>query len=215
MSAIDWDTIPSPNFPLNVFVKQYQLYNEQQTNEFINNNNDTLKREFWFYHCIEPSGDQYMNTFIERPLIDGRLLFWYASEYNITGWLYYDVALWNGCPSEGIPAKTIITRYNNTSPFTTFNPANYIWCPRTDIFANGDGYFIYPGKYGPVTTSRLQNIRDGLEDLELIRMLKYQNNITYFVNKIVQSSTEFNLNPILLTQTRKQIYQTILYQRNL
>jgi hypothetical protein len=35
-----------------------------------------------------------------------------------------------------------MTTVNNTA-YTNFPAANYIWSPRTDIFANGDGYFMY------------------------------------------------------------------------
>lgn len=55
-----------------------------------------------------------------------------------------------------------------TSPFTDFDPANYVWAPKdTDIWANGDGQFVYPGSDGPVSTVRLEVMRDGLEDWEV------------------------------------------------
>lgn len=38
-----------------------------------------------------------------------------------------------------------------------------------DAFSNGDGIFIYPGIAGPLSSLRLENFRDGLEDLELLR----------------------------------------------
>ena len=52
---------------------------------------------------------------------------------------------------------------------TDWDPANYVWLPRHDIFANGDGYFLYPGPNGPLPSVRLHNIRDGFEDVELFR----------------------------------------------
>ena len=60
------------------------------------------------------------------------------------------------------------TQANATHPaLTNFDPANYIWCKDPDrlydIFANGDGYFVYPGPAGPIPSVRLEAIRDGLE----------------------------------------------------
>ena len=37
-----------------------------------------------------------------------------------------------------------MTTVGNTA-YTNFPAANYIWSPRTDIFANGDGYFMWVG----------------------------------------------------------------------
>ena len=39
---------------------------------------------------------------------------------------------------------------------------------------NISGQFLYPGYDGPVTTGRLQMFRDGLEDIELFKMLPLQ-----------------------------------------
>ena len=55
----------------------------------------------------------------------------------------------------------------NSTARTDFDPANYVWLPRTDIFANGDGNFVYPSPTGPIPTVRLHNLRDGFEDAEL------------------------------------------------
>ena len=224
MAALNWGNMPQ-DLPLNVWTLQYEYYNETKANAWVtttknqnqnenenkNKNKDkqvkeTIDHSLWLYHCIEPSGIDYLNTFIERPLLETRLMFWLGASYNIQGWLYYAVNLWNGCPGKGIPNKHIIHRYfdsthNIVTPFTDFNPANYIWCPRTDIFANGDGYFMYPGVDGPVTTSRLTNIRDGLEDILLLRM-NDQNK--QFINQIVTGPTQYILNPILLEKIRRE-----------
>lgn len=38
-------------------------------------------------------------------------------------------------------------------------------------FGNGDGILVYPGAQGPLSSIRLENIRDGLEDAALLRGL--------------------------------------------
>ncbi|HJN14374.1 MAG TPA: DUF4091 domain-containing protein, partial [Armatimonadota bacterium] len=37
---------------------------------------------------------------------------------------------------------------------------------------NGDGYFIYPGPDGPLTSLRFEIMRDGVEDYDCLRMLE-------------------------------------------
>ena len=47
---------------------------------------------------------------------------------------------------------------------TDFDPASIIWCSQKlfDFWVNGDGYYMYPGPDGPISTSRLEEIRDAL-----------------------------------------------------
>ena len=55
-------------------------------------------------------------------------------------------------------------RINGTSMMTDFDPASIIWCSQKlyDFWVNGDGYYMYPGPDGPISTSRLEEIRDAL-----------------------------------------------------
>ena len=58
---------------------------------------------------------------------------------------------------------------NTSSPFSDFPVANFIWLGQyNDIFANGDGQYLYPCENGkPCGSIRLSALRDGLEDWEL------------------------------------------------
>ena len=69
---------------------------------------------------------------------------------------------------------------NKSSPYTSFPVSNYIWEPKYyDIFANGDGQYLYPCEGGkPCSSIRLSNIRDGLEDWELFSQLKKKSHHT-------------------------------------
>ena len=42
--------------------------------------------EVWGYHCVEPKPLADLNTFIERPLIEDRLLFWLAASRPSPCW---------------------------------------------------------------------------------------------------------------------------------
>lgn len=159
MAAINF--IPPATLPVDVWVLQYEFYDREKTAAWVNSG-----KKQWWYHCIEPSKDIYLNSFIERPLMEIRLLYWLASGEPVDGWLYYAIDLWRRVPS----TNATLQRLDNTAR-TNFDPANFIWYPDTSIFANGDGYFIYPGPDGPIPTVRLHNFRDGFEDIELLRML--------------------------------------------
>ena len=189
MATLNW--LPPLDLPLDVWVLQYEFYNEADATKWVE-----AGKEQWWYHCIEPSGEQYLNTFIERPLMMARLLFWLASSHHVGGWLYYSSVMWKRYPSSG----TVMMRLNGTAR-TDFDPANYIWLPRTDIFANGDGNFVYPGASGPIASVRLMNIRDGFEDTELFRKLSLEK-ASELVSPLVRSATNYSLDPLLLEKQR-------------
>ncbi len=189
VAVLNW--LPPTDLPLDVWVLQYEEYNQSEAATWI-----AAGKQQWWYHCIEPSGTEYLNTFIERPLIMTRLLYWLASSQQVGGWLYYSDVMWQRHPS----SSTTMQRLDRTAR-TDFDPANYIWLPRTDIFANGDGNFVYPGKNGPIPTVRLHNLRDGFEDAELFRMLPLDK-VGPLVEPLVRSPVDYSLDPLLLEKQR-------------
>ena len=191
VAVLNW--LPSLDLPLDVWVLQYENFNEAEAMRWI-----LSGKQQWWYHCIEPSGTTYLNTFIERPLMEARLLFWLASGYQIGGWLYYSDVMWKRYPPSSKPMERIAKTAR-----TDFDPANYIWLPNTAIFANGDGNFVYPGTDGPIQTVRLRNLRDGFEDIELFRMLDL-GQVKKIVNPVVSSATSYVLNPLVLDKGRQQ-----------
>ena len=191
MAVLNW--LPSLDLPLDVWVLQYESFNEADAAKWT-----ATGKQQWWYHCIEPSGVTYLNTFIERPLMEARLLFWLAAYHQVGGWLYYSDFMWKRNPSSNKPMKKIA----NTAR-TDFDPANYIWLPNTAIFANGDGNFVYPGVDGPIQTIRLRNLRDGFEDIELFRMLDIDK-VKEIASPVVSSATSYVLDPFALDKGRQQ-----------
>ncbi|HUU27210.1 MAG TPA: DUF4091 domain-containing protein [archaeon] len=112
-------------------------------------------KEVWWYICISPP-HPYANWFIEYPAIEPRLLWWMTYQQRVPGFLYYLTNLRHG--------QTELMHLNGHNK-TNWNPASW----RT---ANGDGCFIYSGPEGPISTIRFENIRDGIEDTELLFLLE-------------------------------------------
>jgi hypothetical protein len=100
--------------------------------------------EVWLYTCCGPTGN-YANRFIELPLIKTRLLHWINFRYSATGYLHWGFNYWN--PS--------------TSPFeeTTFQ------------WPGGDSWIVYPKNGKLLSSIRLEAMRDGIADHELLSML--------------------------------------------
>jgi len=73
--------------------------------------------QVWAYSCCFPEGEEYMNRFIDRPHIQGRLLYWACFSQNITGFLHWGFSFWD---SKSIHCMTPEARFK------------------------GDGYVTYP-----------------------------------------------------------------------
>jgi len=107
--------------------------------------------EIWSYVCCRIA--PYPNFLIDGADVETRIVFWMLWRYRITGFLYWGVAAWK-----------------QGDPWT--NPANNPKYP--DRY--GDGVLLYPGRTvgvrGPVTSFRLENIRDGIEDYQYLHLLR-------------------------------------------
>ena len=249
------------DMPYTGWVLQYQYYNKTTAGWWVNSTEPVTgrKRELYLcvaprctqtssllltisitkrfagrYHCIEPSQPEYLNIFIERPLIQARLLFWLGAAQNIQGWLYWVTDLWQNCPSSPHawqhPERTVMRRVNG-SKRTDFDPASIIWCGSKlyDFWVNGDGYYserwrfplcliarlppadtariahsVYPGPDGPISTSRLEEIRDALEDMELFRMVPEAKRAAA-VAKLVRGPKDHDDDPLRLEAVRREI----------
>ncbi len=114
-----------------------------------------LGKDAWWYICVGPRGKDVLNWFTQYPAIRARLLMGAATwKYQPDGFLYYRTAGWiygDGPITDG-PMTDWLPRYHPGLP-------------------DGDGQIICAGPDGPLTTIRLENIRDGIEDYEYLWLL--------------------------------------------
>ncbi len=103
--------------------------------------------EVWFYTCLAPQGE-YANRLIEQPLIKTRLLHWVNYRYGITGYLHWGLNAWSDDP------------YGETTG---------IIVESGNILPGGDSWIVYPARGKLYPSLRLEAMRDGLADYELIR----------------------------------------------
>ncbi len=112
-------------------------------------------RKVWWYICCDPSYP-WPNAFIECPPIEMRSLMGaMTQQFKPDGILYWATVTW----PDGKP----ITH----GPFTE-------WQPRSYGKYHGDGQWVCFGGPGtmPLPTLRLENFRDGLEDLWYAKLLE-------------------------------------------
>ena len=109
----------------------------------------------WWYISNLPL-THWANMFVEKEPIETRLLMGAMTErMKVDGFLFYATCSW------GKNRKPI-----TSGPYTDWDPVSY-----EDY--HGCGSWMYLGPDGtPVTTIRLENYRDGLEDLAYAKLLK-------------------------------------------
>jgi hypothetical protein len=102
--------------------------------------------EVWFYTCVFPQG-RYANRFIDLPLIKTRLLHWINFRYDSPGYLHWGFNFWSEDP---------------------YGEASRIQTEAGLVLPAGDSWITYPAPGKLLSSIRLEAMRDGIVDHELL-----------------------------------------------
>ena len=80
----------------------------------------------------------------------------------------------------------------------------------SDANGAGDGVLFYPGTDGPLSSIRLENIADGLEDYELFRRLANSTRRDELITRLVQSGDLWTDSPTLLEEVRREAAASVI-----
>ncbi|MBQ8685660.1 MAG: DUF4091 domain-containing protein [Clostridia bacterium] len=167
----------------------------------------------WFYGCVNPRAP-YPTYKIDDTLLSARAIGWMQVEYDISGILYWATDLYQQHENGA---------YMDIEDYYGEDAIRY---PR----GNGDGFLLYPGKKygidGPVGSMRLEAIRDGVEDFELLYALKnaYKeksesvnasaDNVDFAIDQMIASMTEsiYNGTRVLTTTETFQKARATLFE---
>jgi Glycoside hydrolase 123, catalytic domain/Carbohydrate family 9 binding domain-like/Glycoside hydrolase 123 N-terminal domain len=84
------------------------------------------------------------NTFIFSPQWESRLLPWIAFKYGLAGYVRWAYQSWPGD----------------------------VWKQPESRWHSGDSFLVYPGKDGPIDSTRWELLRQGIQDYEALEMLQ-------------------------------------------
>ena len=108
--------------------------------------------EAWWYVTSQPT-DPYITLNTTEPGVAHRMLFWQQKMNDVTGFLYWSTNYWEGDGWTNREGE---------------------WSPGVKTY--GNGLLMYPGgKVGserPVSSIRLEAVRDGIEDYQMFTMLE-------------------------------------------
>jgi len=147
--------------------------------------------DVWFYTCLFPN-KRYLNRLMDYPLLKVRLLHWLNYRYGFTGFLHWG---WNYWTPE--PVK-------DTQPVIDAN---------TQLLPSGDAFIVYPDRAGKSVYSsiRLEAMREGLEDYELLLLLKQKNPSAadQLSQAAITSFTEYVRDPEAFRKIERKLLQAL------
>ncbi|RBL93816.1 DUF4091 domain-containing protein [Chitinophaga flava] len=143
-------------------------------------------KELWFYTCWLPQGE-YANRFIELPLIKTRLLHWINYKYRLPGYEHWAYNNWSANPLQ--EAGSLLSN-GETLP-------------------GGDSWIVYPKQGGFLSSIRLEAMRDGIIDYELLKMLEARKPAlsNSLAGQIIKSLKSYETNIQEFRKVRRQLLQ--------
>ena len=113
--------------------------------------------KLWWYGAVSPQSP-YPTYHLDDDMMSPRVIGWMQNVYGVEGNIYWAVNIY--AKYQG--SYQYVDEYYET-------PAHYYNSGRA---VNGDGFLFYPGKKygidGPLVSLRLESIRDGYEEYELL-----------------------------------------------
>jgi hypothetical protein len=145
--------------------------------------------EVWFYTCVFPQGE-YANRFIEQPLIKARLLHWINFRYGSPGYLHWGFNWWTDDP---------------------FYETTRIQTESGLVLPAGDSWIVYPAQGRVLPSIRLETMRDGIVDHELLCRLaeKLPEEAKELARQVVYSFTEYDINVPAFREKRKTVLKLL------
>ena len=146
--------------------------------------------EAWFYTCLAPQ-EEYANRFIELPLIKTRILHWINFRYNSPGYLHWGFNFWRGDDPYG-ETTGIITESGNVLP-------------------GGDAWICYPARDKILSSIRLEAMRDGIYDYELLKMAaaKDPEKVKEMARQVVYRFDLYDMNVEAFREKRRMLLEMV------
>ena len=173
---------------VDIWVPLWPLHDEENAQERLDAGD-----ELWSYTALCQGKEPSPFWQLDFPVLNYRVPMWGSWRYQMTGLLYWSAVYWERVKDPWLDQLTIYGRYN------------------------GDGSLLYPGADAgidaPITSIRLKNIREGMEDYEYFKILTELGDEEFVdeqVRKVIQTWLSCEKNPDRLMAVRERLAQRIV-----
>ena len=151
----------------------------------------SLGDRVWFYTCLDPRGP-FLNRLMDQERMRPMLIGWGAALYDLDGFLHWGFNWYPFDPP-------------NKDAQDPFSPTVKGGLPP------GDTHVVYPGPDGPFSSCRLEAHRIGLEDYELLKMLKTKNpdRAQAIIKKVIRSFSDYTKDPKVYRAARRELLEAL------
>jgi len=139
----------------------------------------------WVYTCLSPGGP-WINRLVDQERLRQVYVGWACAEYDLQGFLHWGFNMHTGKPFEELVRMHA-------------GPVNFL--------PAGDSHIVYPGKKGPISSQRFEAHRIGMEDYELLYLLKKRNPelTSLLIHKLFQAFDKYNTNIQDYRKTKQEL----------
>ena len=152
-------------------------------------------KQIWWYVCCGPKHPYANFASMDYATIEGRLLPWMTYAERVDGLLFWHVNYWH-----------------RNKVIQGDDPYLGDWTSPCVQRMTGDGVLVYPTPTGPVSSIRLENVRDGVEDYDYLSMLtrlKGRETTEEQARQLVRSVTDYSRDPAELYRARSALADEI------
>ena len=172
---------------IDVFVPKNNTYTEELKKiEKIRNSDKTI----WYYTCCCPGG-KYLNRLLDQELLRTRYLHWANSLYDIKGYLHWGLNYYD-CTDDPFGGRAGVIESLNKTPLPC-----------------GDSHIVYPKADKVLRSVRLEMMRAGIEDFELLNILKVKDETKYneIMKMCVRSFTDYETDTSAFENAYKRLLE--------
>ena len=147
----------------------------------------------WCYTCLAPGG-RWMNRLMDMELLRPVYIPWCCVLNGIDGYLHWGYNMYG----------------EKQDPFTNSCLANFDFDGGCTLPA-GDTHIVYPGKDGPWPSVRFEAVRAGLEDADLLTMLKARDaaKADALIRRLVRGFGDYTADPRLYRTVRRALLEEL------
>ena len=145
--------------------------------------------EIWCYTCLTPGG-KWMNRLLDQEVIRALYLPWGCFRHSLDGYLHWG--------------------FNRYEPGMTPFDAGF-----NGKGPAGDRHLVYPGPDGPWPSVRFEAMRQGVEDVELLRLLKRRDaaKADALVSRLVRGFDDYTTDVRAYRAVRRELLESLSKKR--